>query len=300
MYSIEYCMNCNSRARQKLNIPDRFRYVSLREDGTFAGSNLWFCSLRCYREAINKYITDPDHKVEKVYHNELSIGWQNESIRNACEEFIRRANAQIEYENKKRQEEYDEEQRKKRERDQREAQREQERLEREMEREEERERREAERKRKEEIWLEDRRQREEDRKGREQERLEEKRQKEEEKRRIEQEKLEAQQRAEEERIEAMRPREIPLSARFSHTHVLGASGARKTTLIIKHLKQDLTQPEKPTIFIIDPKGTLVDRLSRHLRFQFVYFILDTHLVLIDPARYSPALNMFAKPKQTYS
>ena len=152
---------------------------------------------------------------------------------------------------------------------------------------------------------------EEIRQQKEQERLEEKRQREEEKRlreeervRREQEKIDAERRAEEEWIEKTKPREIPSEARFEHTHILGGSGTGKSSLItyffLDHLQQETLDD---AAVIIDPKGTLVDRLSRLYCFAPSLCKeagdFPNRLVLIDPRKYAPALNIFAPPKRRY-
>ena len=105
------------------------------------------------------------------------------------------------------------------------------------------------------------------------------------------------------RIEMMTPRPIPPEARFEHTHIIGSSGSGKSTLIIKQFGEDLTNA---AIVVIDRKGTLVDRLSR-LQYFFDQMVMPDNsvevernrLVLIDPTKCAPALNMFAPSKRKY-
>jgi hypothetical protein len=108
--------------------------------------------------------------------------------------------------------------------------------------------------------------------------------------------------AEEEReaaelAERLKPKPIPQHLRFEHTHILGPSGSGKTTLIKHLLMNDLYDYEQrkfrpPTpLVIIDPKGTMVERLARLKMFTSASPYRD-RLLIIDPFQ-RPALNMFS-------
>ena len=313
------CLQCGNRVRPSL-AEDEVGAANLSSDGTFRDTPYWFCCVECYRKAVGKFLNprfwfdksvydDPEFRaLHRKWYDDYNEGFNHSILwmlfhkkgrssqsewmephlapfreqwmktKVACiidaeNTLIERIQAEVQHEAEQRVAEAEEKARKEQER------------------------------------LEEKRQREEERARKEQERIEEKREREEEKRRKEQEKLDEQLRKEREaaelerqREEQMKERDIPQQARFSHTHVLGASGSGKTTLIIKHVKEDMDRRERPAVIVIDPKGTLVDRFSRHqafslpLRSRFV----PQRLVLIDPTRYAPALNMFAKPKRTYT
>jgi hypothetical protein len=86
---------------------------------------------------------------------------------------------------------------------------------------------------------------------------------------------------------------IPLDARFEHTHIIGGSGAGKTTLIQKMVIDDLAHEDPPAMVIIDPKGLLVERVQKLAVFDPTNGRLKDRLVIIDPTHdAAPALNMF--------
>lgn len=94
--------------------------------------------------------------------------------------------------------------------------------------------------------------------------------------------------------EAERVKVVPLvipsdQLRFEGVHILGPAGAGKTTLIQEFNRHDLTRDDAPGLVLIDPKGTLVERL-RALK------ILDpARLVVIDATHPKPAkLGLFAR------
>jgi hypothetical protein len=121
--------------------------------------------------------------------------------------------------------------------------------------------------------------------------------------------IEAKQQLEQERIDKMKPRAIPEDAYYEHVHVLGGSGVGKSSLIIRRFIDLWNREDNPNIIIIDPKGPLVDRLSRDEIFSPWHYGYQRHwdssepdipLILIDPTKFAPALNMFAKPKRSYT
>jgi hypothetical protein len=88
-------------------------------------------------------------------------------------------------------------------------------------------------------------------------------------------------------------RDIPDKIRYEHTHILGPSGSGKTTLIQDLILADLAQPDPPAIVIIDPKGLMVERISKLAIFADR---LKDRLVIVDPTHEPlPALNMFEPP-----
>lgn len=92
---------------------------------------------------------------------------------------------------------------------------------------------------------------------------------------------------------------IPDDLRLEHTYVLGPSGSGKTTLLQKMILEDLKKPDRPAIVVIDPKGLMVERLSRLdiFRFENGRPAADTPILIIDPtAPDPPALNMFRIPE----
>jgi hypothetical protein len=97
---------------------------------------------------------------------------------------------------------------------------------------------------------------------------------------------------------------IPEATRFEHTHILGASGAGKTTLIQQIVLDDIAKPNPPAMVIIDPKGLLVERIQKLKVFDPINGRLKDRLVIIDPTHSpSPALNMFhpaTKSSRMYS
>ncbi len=109
----------------------------------------------------------------------------------------------------------------------------------------------------------------------------------------EQEKLEKERVEREAELERLRPRPIPEKIRLEHTHILGPSGSGKTTLLQNNILQDFLignkiNPNPPAYVIIDPKGLMVERLSKLLVFAHDY---KDRIVIVDPLD-APALNLF--------
>ena len=90
--------------------------------------------------------------------------------------------------------------------------------------------------------------------------------------------------------EALKPQPLPQHIRYEHTHILGPSGSGKTSLIQQLILDDIrTLDPLPAYVIIDPKGMMVERLSR------LQSIKDD-IIFIDPTKYPlPALDMFNEP-----
>ena len=93
------------------------------------------------------------------------------------------------------------------------------------------------------------------------------------------------------------PFEIPAEARKEHTLVVGGAGAGKTTLLQQLILDDLAQPDPPPMVIVDPKGLLVDRISKLDVFNPDNGRLKDRLVVFDPDD-QPSLNMFDAGQST--
>lgn len=80
--------------------------------------------------------------------------------------------------------------------------------------------------------------------------------------------------------------------RFSHTHVVGGSGAGKTSLIERLILYDLQSDDPPTIVVIDPHSDLIRRLLH------ADLGIEDRIILVDPRdiEHPPALNIFALNK----
>lgn len=86
------------------------------------------------------------------------------------------------------------------------------------------------------------------------------------------------------------PLKLTHEDRFSHMHIVGGTGAGKTSLIERLIVHDFMSDDTPSLVIIDPHGDLISRLTHanlHLRNRFV---------LISPrdTKHPPALNVFAQ------
>ncbi|HTU12431.1 MAG TPA: DUF87 domain-containing protein [Allosphingosinicella sp.] len=76
--------------------------------------------------------------------------------------------------------------------------------------------------------------------------------------------------------------------RFNHMHILGGTGAGKTTLVEKLILNDLAAEDSPSLVLIDPHSDLIRKLVRS------DLGIEDRLVLIDPRdiAHPPALNIF--------
>lgn len=85
------------------------------------------------------------------------------------------------------------------------------------------------------------------------------------------------------------PLRLSHGERFHHMHVVGGSGAGKTTLIENLVLHDLAAENPPSLVVIDPHSDLIRKLAR------ADLGLRDRLILIDPRdiHYPPALNIFA-------
>jgi YHS domain-containing protein len=53
----ERCLQCGARVRPS-NLPYQF---GLHSDGSFHGSDYWFCSVTCYQKAVRPFISDDEY-----------------------------------------------------------------------------------------------------------------------------------------------------------------------------------------------------------------------------------------------
>jgi hypothetical protein len=95
-------------------------------------------------------------------------------------------------------------------------------------------------------------------------------------------------------VQLIAPKPIPPTLRYSHTHILAPSGYGKTVLLQHIILSDFWDEaqnkllDPPAYVIIDPKGLMVNRLSR---LNIFTNHLKDRLVIVDPLD-RPALNMF--------
>ncbi len=98
-------------------------------------------------------------------------------------------------------------------------------------------------------------------------------------------------------FEALFLTSVPLALtrddRMSHMHVIGGTGAGKTTLIEHLIMHDLRSPNPPSIVLIDPHSDLVNKLVTS------DIGIDDRLIYINPRHieHPPALNVFAPSKR---
>lgn len=88
--------------------------------------------------------------------------------------------------------------------------------------------------------------------------------------------------------------------RFSHCHILGSTGQGKSTLIKQQFIEDILKDDPPALVIIDPKGTVIQDLSRLDFFDPDTGSLRDRLVILDPQANPPALNMFDPASKRFS
>lgn len=102
-------------------------------------------------------------------------------------------------------------------------------------------------------------------------------------------------REQEERLRAI-PFEMPSDhALYEGVHVLGPNGTGKTTLAQEFIIHHVRRPDCPSLVIVDPKGTLIDRVIALKTYD------PKRLVIIDATHDFPAkLGLFVKPMNTNS
>lgn len=85
------------------------------------------------------------------------------------------------------------------------------------------------------------------------------------------------------------PLKLTHRVRFDHWHVVGGTGAGKTTLIEHLILHDIASEERPSLVLIEPHGDLTRKLVQ------ADLGLGDRLILIDPrdTEYPVALNPFA-------
>jgi len=91
------------------------------------------------------------------------------------------------------------------------------------------------------------------------------------------------------------PLKLTHEERFSHMHIVGGTGAGKTSLIERLILHDIRSEDSPSIVVIDPHSDLIQRLtSRDLG-------IEDRVVIIDPRdiQFPPALNIFALNKDRF-
>jgi hypothetical protein len=84
------------------------------------------------------------------------------------------------------------------------------------------------------------------------------------------------------------------SARGSHMHVVGGSGAGKTQFLQNLILSDLKNPDPPALVVIDSQSDLIDSVSHLALFDPEDGPLSRRLIIITPKEidHPPAINMF--------
>lgn len=85
------------------------------------------------------------------------------------------------------------------------------------------------------------------------------------------------------------PLKLTHEDRFNHMHIVGGTGAGKTTLIENLILHDLQSDDPPGMVLIDPHGDLIKKLIHS------DLGIEDRLIIIDPrdVQHPPALNIFA-------
>lgn len=84
------------------------------------------------------------------------------------------------------------------------------------------------------------------------------------------------------------PLHIPQSKRFEHTHILGGSGAGKTSLLETFLLHDIRDPGQPSIVVLEPHASLIKEIA------YADLGIEDRLIIIDPTdiEHPPQINLF--------
>jgi hypothetical protein len=90
------------------------------------------------------------------------------------------------------------------------------------------------------------------------------------------------------------PVEIDQQIKFEHTLCIAPSGAGKTTLMFNEILENLKKPDPPAMVIIDPKGTVMEKISKLACFHATSGVHRDRLIIIDPTDLvgPPAFNLF--------
>lgn len=85
------------------------------------------------------------------------------------------------------------------------------------------------------------------------------------------------------------PLRLTHEERFNHMHIVGGTGAGKTSLIETLILHDIQSEESPSLVLIDPHGDLIKKLVN------ADIGISDRLIMIDPRdiKHPPALNIFA-------
>jgi hypothetical protein len=90
------------------------------------------------------------------------------------------------------------------------------------------------------------------------------------------------------------PIKFDADIRMNHMHVIGGTGAGKTTLIENIVLHDLERDDPPGMVIVDGQGDLIRKLSRLEVFHPAEGKLRDRIIVINPKdiKFPPALNVF--------
>lgn len=84
------------------------------------------------------------------------------------------------------------------------------------------------------------------------------------------------------------PLRMTTADRMNHMHVIGNTGSGKSTLLTNLIVNDIRDPERPSVVVIEPTGDLVRKLQR------ADLGIEDRLIIIDPQDLiAPALNPFS-------
>jgi hypothetical protein len=92
------------------------------------------------------------------------------------------------------------------------------------------------------------------------------------------------------------PLKLTYEDRFNHMHIVGGTGAGKTTLIENLVLHDIKSADPPSLVIIDPHSDLIRKLTH------ADLGIEDRLIVIDPrdVEHPPALNIFALNRERFS
>jgi hypothetical protein len=90
------------------------------------------------------------------------------------------------------------------------------------------------------------------------------------------------------------PLKFDYQTRFSHTHIVGGSGAGKTQLLQNLILHDLQSDDCPSLIIVDSQGDLINKLSHLEMFNPAGGDHAMKLTIISPREidFPPAINIF--------